>query len=304
MSKLAVITGGAGGMGLAVAHVIGRDSAVLICDVNQERLDAAERELVGAGIDCVATVCDITDRQSVGQLVEHAQRLGTVTSVVHTAGVSPSMGSAEMILRINAVGTVLVNSAFYQIAHEGMAVVNVASVAGHQLPGILAPKRRYKRSVSDTDRFHAELLAVCNLMPPAMRHRLAYVLSKNFVIWYSKTVAAQFGSKGSRVVSVSPGSFDTPMGKLEEGAGAGALAQLGALRRFGQPSEIAELLAFCASGKPGYLTGTDIVCDGGVMAAMTIIDALKIAHSQRFSRSAAAFRGAEPDTGTRGARHR
>lgn len=55
MSKLAVVTGGAGGMGLAVAHVIGRDSAVLICDVSQERLDAATRELGGSGIDCAAT---------------------------------------------------------------------------------------------------------------------------------------------------------------------------------------------------------------------------------------------------------
>jgi NAD(P)-dependent dehydrogenase (short-subunit alcohol dehydrogenase family) len=280
MSKLAVVTGGAGGMGLAVAHIIGRDSAVLICDVSQERLDAAKRELGEAGIDCAATFCDITDRLSVGQLVEHAQQRGTVTSVVNTAGASPSMGSAEMILRINAVGTVLVNNAFYEIASEGMAVVNVASVAGHQLPGVLAPTRRYKRSLSDIDRFYTDLLTVCNLMPPARRPQLAYVLSKNFVIWYSKTIAAQFGRKGARVVSVSPGSFDTPMGKLEEGAGAGALTQLGALKRFGRPSEIAELLAFCASDKPGYLTGTDIICDGGVMAAMTARDMLKLARSQ------------------------
>jgi NAD(P)-dependent dehydrogenase (short-subunit alcohol dehydrogenase family) len=70
------------------------------------------------------------------------------------------------------------------------------------------------------------------------------------------------------------------MGKLEERAGAGALAQLGALKRFGHPSEIAELLAFCASDKPGCLTGTDIVCDGGVMAAMTPLNMLKLARSQ------------------------
>ncbi|MGO9383984.1 MAG: SDR family NAD(P)-dependent oxidoreductase [Mycobacterium sp.] len=139
MSKLAVVTGGAGGMGLAVARVLGREVAVLICDVSQDRLDAAQRELRGAGIDCVATLCDITDRQSVSQLVERAQQLGTVTSVVHAAGISPSMGSADMILRINAVGTVLVNSAFYDIARPGMALVNVASVAGHQLPAVVAP---------------------------------------------------------------------------------------------------------------------------------------------------------------------
>jgi NAD(P)-dependent dehydrogenase (short-subunit alcohol dehydrogenase family) len=277
MSKLAVVTGGAGGMGLAVARVVGRDGAVLICDIGQERLDAAQRELTGAGIDCATTVCDITDRRSVSRLVEHAQRLGTVTSVIHTAGVSPRMGSADMILRVNAVGTVLVDSAFFEIAGAGTALVNVASVAGHQLPGVFAPKRLYKRSLSDTDRFYAGLLAVCNVVPPARRPQLAYVLSKNFVIWYSKTIAPQFGSKGARVVSVSPGSFDTPMGRLEEDAGAGALAQLGALKRFGRPSEIAELLAFCAGDKPGYLTGTDIVCDGGAMAAMTPREAVKLA---------------------------
>jgi len=279
MSKLAVVTGGAGGMGLAVAHVIGRDSALLISDVSQPRLDAAKRELEQAGIDCAATMCDITDRRSVSQLVEHAQQLGAVTSVVHTAGVSPSMGSAEMILRINAVGTVLINNAFYAIASQGMAIVNVASVAGHQIPGVLAPKRRYKQAMSDTDRFLAALLAVCNRVPAAGRPGLAYALSKNFVIWYSKTIAANFGTKGARVVSVSPGSFDTPMGKLEEANGAGGLAQLSALKRFGRPSEIAELLAFCASDKSGYLTGIDIICDGGATAVLTPMEALKLARS-------------------------
>ena len=142
------------------------------------------------------------------------------------------------------------------------------------------PKRRYKRSLSDVDRFFADLLAVCNLMPPAMRPQLAYVLSKNFVIWYSKTNAKRFGRKGAQVVSVSPGSFETPMGRLEADSGARALTELGALKRFGSPAEIAELLAFCASDKPGYLTGTDIICDGGVMAAMTPIDMLKLGRSR------------------------
>jgi NAD(P)-dependent dehydrogenase (short-subunit alcohol dehydrogenase family) len=266
-------------MGLAVAHAIGRDGAVLICDVNSDRLEAARNELVAAGIDCAATDCDVTDSRSVHQAVDRAQQLGTVAAIVHTAGVSPTMGSAEKIVRINALGTVLVNEAFYEIATPGMSVVNVASVAGHQLPSALAPKRWYRRSLTDPDRFCRDLLALCNLAPSGLRSQIAYVVSKNFVIWYSQTIAARFGAKGARVLSVSPGSFDTPMGKLEESAGAGALTQLGALKRFGRPSEIAELLAFCASDKPGYLTGTDILCDGGVMAAMTPLAAMRLARS-------------------------
>jgi NAD(P)-dependent dehydrogenase (short-subunit alcohol dehydrogenase family) len=267
-------------MGLAAAHAIGRDHVVLICDVNQSGLDSARSELVAAGIACTTSICDITDRQSVLRLVEDAQQLGTVTSVIHTAGVSPSMGSAEAILRINAVGTVLINSAFSDVATEGMAIVNVASVAGHQLPRLFTPRRRYKSYATDVDRLHKQLLAVCNVAPPAMRSQIAYVVSKNFVIWYSQTMAAQFGTKGARVLSVSPGSFDTAMGKLEEGSGAGALAQLGALKRFGHPAEIGELLAFCASDKPGYLTGTDIVCDGGVLATMTALDQFTLARAR------------------------
>lgn len=266
MTKLAVITGGAGGMGLATARAIKGSHDVLISDIDQDRLNQAQSELAAAGIDCATAICDVTDPQSVSALARQAQSLGTVASVIHTAGASPSMGSAAKILQINALGTVLVNRAFYEIATPGMAVVNVASVAGHQLPGALAPKRIYRRSLRDAEQLQAGLLALCNKAPSSLRSQLAYVVSKNFVIWYTKAIAAQFGTKDARIVSVSPGSFETPMGKLEEAAGAGALTQLGALKRFGRPSEIAELLVFCAGDKPGYLTGTDIVCDGGALA--------------------------------------
>jgi NAD(P)-dependent dehydrogenase (short-subunit alcohol dehydrogenase family) len=83
-------------------------------------------------------------------------------------------------------------------------------------------------------------------------------------------MAAAFGARGARILSVSPGSFDTAMGRLEENSGAGKLTQYAALKRFGKPEEVAELLAFCASGKPGYLTGVDILCDGGTKAGLNL----------------------------------
>jgi NAD(P)-dependent dehydrogenase (short-subunit alcohol dehydrogenase family) len=60
------------------------------------------------------------------------------------------------------------------------------------------------------------------------------------------------------------------MGRLEKDSGAGKLTEYAALKRFGKPEEIAELLAFCASDKPGYLTGVDILCDGGTRAGLTL----------------------------------
>ena len=109
MPEVAVITGGAGGVGLATAKIVGRRSFVVICDVNQDRLDGAITELRTLDIACLAVACDITNRGSVAALVDKSTALGSVTSVIHTAGVSPSMGAADLIMRINAIGTVNVN---------------------------------------------------------------------------------------------------------------------------------------------------------------------------------------------------
>jgi NAD(P)-dependent dehydrogenase (short-subunit alcohol dehydrogenase family) len=270
MKKVAVITGGAGGMGLATAKIVGKDQFVVICDVNQERLNTAKTELTKLGIESETVTCDITDKKSVNELVKRAGSYGVVTSVIHTAGVSPSMGSYELIAKINAVGTINVNRAFLKIAHPGFAIVNVASMAGYLFPKILLPKRSYRYALKGSDLFLKKILRPIKFFPKKLRSGVAYSISKNFVIWFSQATAAEFGAKGARILSVSPGSFETSMGKLEKDHGAGAMADISALKRFGQPNEIAELLAFCASDKSSYLTGTDILCDGGTVAGMKI----------------------------------
>jgi NAD(P)-dependent dehydrogenase (short-subunit alcohol dehydrogenase family) len=276
MGKVSVITGGAGGMGLATAKIVGRDHFVVISDVRQDRLDAAVSELERLEIACTAVVCDITERKSVAELVEAAAGQGTVASVIHTAGVSPSMGSAELIMKINAMGTVHVNEGFLRLAGDDFAIVNVASMAAHMLPRIMVPTGRFKYAMSDEDAFMRKMMSACSIAPKKLRPGLAYSISKSFVMWYSTSQASKFGRRGARIVSVSPGSFDTEMGRLEEQSGSGAMLRYAALKRFGKPEEIAELLAFCASERAGYLTGVDILCDGGVTASMTLRDKLSV----------------------------
>lgn len=89
--------------------------------------------------------------------------------------------------------------------------------------------------------------------------------------------SARFGTRGARIVSVSPGTFDTAMGRLEESSGAGAIVAFGALPRVGRVEEIAEVLAFCASERASHLTGTDVLCDGGVTANLRPKDMLRLA---------------------------
>ena len=115
-----MITGGAGGMGLATAKVVGRDGTVVLCDVRQDRLDAAAAALKDLGITPTVVNCDVTDRDAVVQLLDTASGLGTVASVIHTAGVSPSMGDADYVMRTNAIGTLNVNEVFYGTATRGL----------------------------------------------------------------------------------------------------------------------------------------------------------------------------------------
>jgi NAD(P)-dependent dehydrogenase (short-subunit alcohol dehydrogenase family) len=267
VKKVTVITGGAGGMGLATARILGKDHHVVICDVNQGRLEKAVAELTQLGISCDSAICDITDIQSVDALIKRAVTIGKLVSVIHTAGVSPQMTDPATILKINALGTVNITNACYEVANEGFALVNVASMAAYMFPAVMLPARAYRLATTDAELFLRKAQVLSRFMPTQLyRNGMAYGISKNFVIWFSKKSAARFGAKGARVVSVSPGTFDTEMGRLEEKSGSAEMLKTAALKRFGKPEEIAEVLVFCASEKAGYLTGTDILCDGGVVA--------------------------------------
>ncbi|MET0704188.1 MAG: SDR family oxidoreductase [Mycobacterium sp.] len=268
MSQVAVITGGAGGMGLATAKIIGRDQPVVLGDVRPDRLDAAAAALADLGISATIVRCDVTDRAAVARMFETAASLGTLSAVVHTAGVSPSMGDADYVMTTNALGTLNVNEAFFDAATEGAAIVNVASMAAHLVPESHIPAAQFPHALQDVAGFADEMAAACAALPVEARSGFAYAVSKSFVRWYSTSQAERFNGRGLRIVSVSPGSVDTEMGQLEADAGAGALVADFAVPRWGKAEEMAELFAFCVSAKAGYLTGTDILNDGGVVASM------------------------------------
>ena len=268
MTEVSVITGGAGGMGLATARVVGADHAVVLCDNRADRLAAAAATLADLGITATPLHTDVTDAAAVEALFEAAAGLGVLSSVIHAAGVSPSMGDADYVMRTNAIGTVNVNEAFFRFAGEGAAIVNVASMAAHLLPDEIVPTARFPIALQDSRRFLQEMADMLSIAPEEARSGFAYAVSKSFVKWYSSAQAERFNGKGLRILSVSPGSIDTEMGRLEEKAGAGAMVADAAVPRWGRPEEMADLLAFCASTKAGYLTGTDLLNDGGVVASV------------------------------------
>lgn len=263
---VAVLTGGAGGIGLATARVLGRDHHLVLSSTNQRRLDAAVAALAAEGLSAEAVAADITDRASVEAVFARAETVGTITAVVHAAGVSPQMGSGEMLLEVNARGTANVGEVALQHVGEGAGVVLVASLAAYTFPDLVMPTRTYRRALSDIDGFTRRLVLLNRAVPLPLRPGIAYAVGKHFTRWYAAARASAFADVGARILSVSPGSFDTDMGHLEERTGSDVIVANSALKRYGRPEEVAELIAYCLSPRAGYLTGTDILCDGGARA--------------------------------------
>ncbi|MCK9923173.1 SDR family oxidoreductase [Frankia sp. AgPm24] len=142
----------------------------------------------------------------------------------------------------------------------------ILTARSHSIPKALVPTRSFPLAETDPAAFVRVIVRRSKVFGKKLHSGLSYSFSKNFVQWYSRRLAAVFGAKGARVLSVSPGSFDTAMGKLEADPGASDLLKVSAIKRFGEPEEIAAVLAFAASEAPGYLTGIDILVDGGTRA--------------------------------------
>ena len=267
--KVCVITGGGSGMGLATAKLMGETHYVIICGRTVGKLEQAIVDLRTAGVECEAYPCDVSVRSSVKKLAEHAAELGEIQAVIHAAGMSPHMGNAETIMQVNAMGTININEEFYRVMREGSCILDVSSMSAYMAPDMVLPKGAYKYAVENKDTFYKKMMGRVNLFPEKLRSSMAYVTSKNFVVWYAKKCANMYGPKGIRVLSVSPGNFETPMGEAEKEEAVQYL-KYAAINRLGNPEEIAYLFKTCVDERNSYLTGEDIICDGGIVSGKNL----------------------------------
>lgn len=265
-NKIVVITGGGSGMGLATARMAAEDGyGVVLVGRTMAKLERAAAELEGKAPVVSTFAADVCDRARIFELAEHAAALGDVVAVVHAAGLSPHMGDAETIVRGNALGTVNMNDAFLDVIQPGGCMIDTSSMSAYIAPAFVMPRGAYGLARTDPERFVRKLVGRAGLAPKESRPGLAYSISKDFVVWLAQADAARFGERGVRVLSVTPGNFETPMGQLESGEGADFL-KYNAIKRFGDPEEIAALYIALIDPRLGYLTGCDIIIDGGCIA--------------------------------------
>lgn len=260
--NVCVITGGGSGMGLAAAKCMPKEKIIVVTGRTMSKLEKAVKELEELGFEAYAKTCDTSKREQVRELAEFAASLGEIKNVINSAGLSPSMADPEKLIRVNALGTVYVNEEFSKLMNPGSVIVDISSNSAYILPGIVANKKTFALADKDEDLFLKKILGLPNKLKGYKASGLAYGLSKKFVIWYAAKCAYEYGPKGIRVCSLSPGLIATDMGNLESEEG-GSLLNTTAEKRMGKPEELGFAIATVADERNGYLAGVDILVDGG-----------------------------------------
>ena len=258
---------GVGGMGLAIARRRGSGTTVLLADADEVVLRANADRLASEGHDVIVQPVDVSSRQAVASLAHQASALGPVTQLVHTAGLSPAQATSEAILRVDLIGVAFTLEEFGQVIAAGGAGVVIASMAGTFLAGVLTAEQELALACTTTDELpRLPLLSSDMIGDPGM----TYALAKRANQLRVQAASVTWGERGGRVNSISPGIISTPMGRLELASATGeimrTMTQASAMGRLGTPDDIASAAAFLLGDDASFITGTDLLVDGGVVA--------------------------------------
>ena len=266
MSGVNVVIG-AGSIGQAIARRVSAGKHILVADLHQDNADTAAQTMRDAGFQVSTATVDVSSRASLQALVKAATGLGEVTGVIHAAGVSPSQASAAAILAVDLYGTAVLLEEFGNVIAHGGAGVVIASQSGHRLGALTADQDRVLATTPAE-----ELLALPMLQPDQVTDSLhAYQLAKRGNSLRVMAEAVRWGRRGARVNTISPGIIFTPLATDEltgpRGAGYRRMLELSPVGRRGTPDEIATVAALLLGPDGGFITGSDVLMDGGVTAA-------------------------------------
>jgi NAD(P)-dependent dehydrogenase (short-subunit alcohol dehydrogenase family) len=264
-SDVVVVTG-AGGMGQAVVRRLGSGRPVVLADFDAAHLASVAETLTRDGYSVHPVQTDVSAPDDVAALAATAAGLGPISCVVHTAGLSPTQATAAQIIAVDFVGTARMLDAFEPHVRPGTVAVCIASMAA--MFATLSTETEQLLATTPTD----ELLSLAALDTNTLDAGMAYVVAKRGVQVRVEAAARAWGRRGGRVVSLSPGIIATPQGNEElagsSGDGMRAMIATSALERVGTPDDIAATVEFLVGPAASLITGTDILVDGGIVAAV------------------------------------
>lgn len=258
---------GAGCMGTAIVRRIAAGKIILLGDISEKNLDKVATELRYGGYEVHTQVVDATDKASVRAFAEKAASLGPVKYFIDTAGASPNQASPEHIVKLDLVSTAIAIDEFGKVIAEGGAGLIVSSQTGYMMN--FPQEVEQQLAMTPTE----ELADLPFVKEDAVANPgVAYIAAKRCNHLRVRTAAATtWGERRARINTISPGIIVTPLAYDEfnaAGEGYQKMIEASPARRVGTADEIAAAGAFLLGEEAGFITGIDLLIDGGVIAAM------------------------------------
>jgi NAD(P)-dependent dehydrogenase (short-subunit alcohol dehydrogenase family) len=262
-----VVLLGAGSMGTSIIKRISNNRIVLLGDISEENLKNRAEELKYNGYDVETQVVDALDEESVENFAKKASSLGKVKYFIDTAGASPNQASPEHIINLDLIATSVAIDVFAKYICKGGAGLIISSQTGYMMD--LPSEVEQEIALTPTN----ELKDLNFIKNEAMVNSgVAYVVAKRANHLRVRTAAAtSWADKGARINTLSPGIIVTPLAYDEFDAAGDAYQEMinsSAAKRVGTSEEIARAAEFLLNDDSSFITGIDLLIDGGVIASI------------------------------------
>lgn len=258
---------GAGSMGTAIVRKIAAGRMILLGDVSEAKLERVSRDFRYSGYAVETMVVNALEKESVEAFAEKAASLGDVMYFIDTAGASPNQATPERILSLDMVGTGYAVDAFGKVMAKGGAGLIISSQTGYMYPIPYETEQEILNTPTE------QLMELPFIKEVAMENSgIAYMIAKRINhLQVMRGAATTWKERRARINTISPGVIVTPLAYDEfaaAGEGYQRMIDASAAERTGTSDEIAEAGAFLLGEHAGFITGTDLLIDGGVIAAI------------------------------------
>ena len=252
-------------IGQAIIRRVAVGKHIVLADYSLQNAEAAAKILENAGYECSVVRADLGNKEDILAVVEEALKWGEVKNLVNAAGVSPSQAPVSEILRVDMYGTSVLLEEFGKVVASGGSAVIISSQSGHRLPA-LPQEQNDALAMSKPE----DLLKL-DFVQSITDTLKAYQYSKRCNVLKVAYEATRWGKRGATVNSISPGIIITPLANDElhgpRKDGYLKMIQASPAGRAGTPDEVGDLAEFLMSSRGRFISGTDILIDGGTTAS-------------------------------------
>lgn len=265
MKKEVAVLFGAGSIGQAIVRRVAADKHIVLADYSIDNANRAAQTLEDAGFECTTIKADLGSKEDILKVVEEAVKWGEVKNVINAAGVSPSQASVSEILRVDMYGTSVLLEEFGKVIAEDGSAIIISSQSGHRLPALSLEQNEALATSNPEDLLKLDfVMAITDTLK-------AYQYSKRCNVLKVAFEATRWGKRGATVNSISPGIIITPLANDElhgpRKEGYLKMIEASPAGRAGTPDEVGDLAEFLMSSRGRFISGTDILIDGGTTAS-------------------------------------